>query len=117
MEDDVQTNAQLMAANNQYIKTAEKGLGLDQEGIQLPVQYVVADDTEASLREQLKEATPEEKVGIQTKIENQQQIKKDILDTFADEHPEITPEANVDEINSALADTFERRNNYIQRFC
>jgi len=106
MEDDVQTNAQLMAANNQYIKTAEKGLGLGQEGIQLPVQYVVADDTEASLREQLKEATPEEKVGIQTKIENQQQIKKDILDTFADEHPEITPEANVDEINSALADTF-----------
>lgn len=106
MEDDVQTNAQLMAANNQYIKTAEKGLGLDQEGIQLPVQYVVADNTEASLREQLKEATPEEKVGIQTKIENQQQIKKDILDTFADEHPEITPEANVDEINSALADTF-----------
>lgn len=106
MEDDVQTNAQLMAANNQYIKTAEKGLGLDQEGIQLPVQYVVADNTEASLREQLKDATPEEKVGIQTKIENQQQIKKDILDTFADEHPEITPEANVDEINSALADTF-----------
>ena len=106
MEDDVQTNAQLMAANNQYIKTAEKGLGLDQDGIQLPVQYVVADNTEASLREQLKEATPEEKVGIQTKIENQQQIKKDILDTFADEHPEITPEANVKEINSALADTF-----------
>lgn len=109
MEDDVQTNAQLMAANNQYIKTAEKGLGLDQEGIQLPVQYVVADNTEASLREQLKDATPEEKVGIQTKIENQQQIKKDILDTFADEHPEITPEANVDEINSALADTFEEK--------
>lgn len=109
MEDDVQTNAQLMAANNQYIKTAEKGLGLDQDGIQLPVQYVVADNTEASLREQLKDATPEEKVGIQTKIENQQQIKKDILDTFADEHPEITPEANVDEINSALADTFEEK--------
>ena len=106
MGDDVETNAQLIAANNQYIKTAEKGLGLGQEGIQLPVQYVVADNTEASLREQLKEATPEEKVGIQTKIENQQQIKKDILDTFADEHPEITPEANVDEINSALADTF-----------
>ena len=84
MEDDVQTNAQLMAANNQYIKTAEKGLGLGQEGIQLPVQYVVADNTEASLREQLKEATPEEKVGIQTKIENQQQIKKDIKAALKD---------------------------------
>lgn len=109
MEDDVQTHAEFMAANNQYIKTAEKGLGLEQEGVQLPVQYVVADDTEASLREQLKEATPEEKVGIQTEIENQQQIKKDILDTFAEEHPEITPEANVDEINSALAETFEEK--------
>ena len=109
MGDDAETNAQLIAANNQYIKTAEKGLGLDQGGIQLPVEYVVADNTEENLREQLKNATPEEKVGIQTKIENQQQIKKDILDTFADEHPEITPEANVDEINSALADTFEEK--------
>ena len=108
-DNSVENNAQLIATNNRYIKTAEEGLGLNKDGIQLPVQYVVADNTEASLREQLKDATPEEKVGIQTKIENQQQIKKDILDTFADEHPEITPEANVDEINSALADTFEEK--------
>lgn len=106
MEDDVQTNAQLMAANNQYIKTAEKGLGMDLDGVQLPVEYVVADNTEANLREQLKEATPDEKVGIQTKIENQQEIKKDILDTFADEHPEIhpniTPDSTEEDINKAV---------------
>jgi len=106
MEDDVQTNAQLMAANNQYIKTAEKGLGMDLEGVQIPVEYVVADNTEANLREQLKDATPEEKVGIQTKIENQQEIKKDILDTFADEHPEIhpniTPDSTEEDINKAV---------------
>ena len=105
-DNSVENNAQLIAANNQYIKTAEKGLGMDLEGVQLPVEYVVADNTEANLREQLKEATPDEKVGIQTKIENQQEIKKDILDTFADEHPEIhpniTPDSTDEEINKAV---------------
>lgn len=108
-DNSVENNAQLIAANNQYIKTAEKGLGMDLEGVQLPVEYVVADNTEANLREQLKKATPDEKVDIQAEIENQQEIKKDILDTFADEHPEITPETNVEEINSALADTFAEK--------
>ena len=105
-DNSVENNAQLIAANNQYIKTAEKGLGMDLEGVQLPVEYVVADNTEANLREQLKEATPDEKVGIQTKIENQQEIKKDILDTFADEHPEIhpniTPDSTEEDINKAV---------------
>lgn len=105
-DNSVENNAQLIAANNQYIKTAEKGLGMNLEGIQMPVEYVVADNTEANLREQLKDATPEEKVEIQTEIENQQQIKKDILDTFADEHPEIhpniTPDSTEEEINKAV---------------
>lgn len=116
-DNSVENNAQLIAANNQYIKTAEKGLGMNLEGVQMPVEYVVADNTEANLREQLKEATPEEKVGIQTEIENQQEIKKDILDTFADEHPEIhpniTPDSTeeevkeaVEQVNSALDESF-----------
>jgi len=116
-DNSVENNAQLIAANNQYIKTAEKGLGMDLEGVQIPVEYVVADNTEANLREQLKDATPEEKVEIQTEIENQQQIKKDILDTFADEHPEIhpniTPDSTeeeikeaVEQVNSALDESF-----------
>lgn len=109
-DNSIENNAQLISANNQYIKTAEKGLGMDLEGVQIPVEYVIADNAEVNLRNQLQDAVQSgnktEAIRIQGEIENQQQIKKDILDIFADEHPEIhpeiTPDSTEEEINKAV---------------
>lgn len=109
-DNSVSNNAQLIATQDKYISTATSGLGLNQEGIKLPVQYEIAADAEANLKEQLKSATSEEeKIELQAEIENQQQIQQDVLDTFAKEHPEITPETDVSEINSALDSTFDSK--------
>ena len=106
-DNSVSNNAALIAAQDQYVAKAEKGLGLDQEGIVMPVQYELSKESENSLKEQLKNTTDEqEKIELQAEIENEQEVQQDILNDFADAHPEITPEMSVEDINKALASTF-----------
>ena len=107
-DNSVSNNAALIAAQDQYVAKAEKGLGLDQEGVNLPIDYQLSKQSEASLKEQLKNTTDgQEKIELQAEIQNEQQLQQDVLNTFADEHPEITPEMSVDEINSALDESFK----------
>lgn len=106
-DNSVSNNAALIAAQDQYVAKAEKGLGLDQEGIVMPVQYELSKESENSLKEQLKNTTDEqEKIELQAEIENEQEVQQDILNDFADAHPEITPETDVSKINKALETQF-----------
>ena len=107
MDDDVGTRAQLLAEQDRYNATAERGLGLDQDKVLLPVEYELSKESESDLKEQLKNTTDkDEKLELQAEIGNEQQVQKDILETFADAHPEITPETSVEDINKALQETF-----------
>ena len=107
-DNSVSNNASLIAAQDQYVAKAEEGLGLNREGVILPIDYQLSKQSEASLKEQLKNTTDDqEKIELQAEIQNEQQLQQDVLNTFADEHPEITPEMSVDEINSALDESFK----------
>lgn len=105
----VANRAALISKRDQYVETAEKGLGLDQEGIKMPVEYELAQDAEQSLKNQLANtdlSDDKKRIELQAEIDNQQQIQQDVLTAFADAHPEITPEMSVEDINAALASTF-----------
>ena len=101
----VENYAQVLAGNQQYIQTAESGVGFDNEGVKIPVEYVANEDTIATLQEQLKSATNEEdKIAIQAQIVNLQEVQKDLLNAFSTAHPEINADSSIDEINSAWND-------------
>ena len=101
----VENYAQVIAGNEQYIQTAEKGIGFDTDGVTIPVEYVANEDTIAVLKQQLSEATSEEdKVAIQAEITNLQELQKDLLNAFSDAHPEINAESSIDEVNAAWND-------------
>ena len=98
----VENYAQVLAGNQQYIQTAESGVGFDTEGVKIPVEYVTNEDTISTLQEQLKSVTSEEeKIAIQAQIVNLQEVQKDLLNAFSDAHPEINAESSMDEINDA----------------
>ena len=103
-DNSVSNNAQLIATQDKYISKAKEGLGLNQENVKLPVQFEIAKESEEQLKEKLKDTSdPDKKLELQAEIENAQDIQKQILDTFAQEHPEINAETNVEKINSALS--------------
>lgn len=98
----VENYAQVLAGNQQYIQTAESGVGFDTEGVKIPVEYVTNEDTISTLQEQLKSVTSEEeKIAIQAQIVNLQEVQKDLLNAFSDAHSEINAESSMDEINDA----------------
>jgi len=104
----VADNAALIVKQDKYISQGKSGTGLDKEGVTLPVEFVAAANTEQKLKEELKNTSDESrKVELQAEIENQQDIQKEVLDSFANEHPEITPEADVSQINNALQSQFD----------
>lgn len=99
----VDNNAQVIAGNDKYISTAREGLGLDNEGVKIPVEYEANEESIAALKTQLKNATSDkDKVKIQAEIENLQDIQKQLLDKFSEVHPEINVESSPDEVNKAL---------------
>ena len=107
MDDDVATHAALISERDKYTETAERGLGLDKEGVVLPVEYELSKQSEQSLKDQLHNTTDKDtRLELQAEIENEQEVQQDILNDFADAHPEITPEMSVEDINKALASTF-----------
>lgn len=104
--------ANLLAGNDKYISQAKESLGLEQEGIKIPVQFKQNENSINELREQLsKETNEENKIEIQAKIANLQDMQKDILDAFSDAHPEINMDSTVEEINKAWKE-FSESNEY-----
>lgn len=79
---DSQTWAELIAGQKSYREKSEEGLGLNVEGIQIPVQYTDAEDAIANLQSQLMNATDGEKVQIQAEISNLYDIQNDLLNAF-----------------------------------
>ena len=105
----VENYAQYYSANKQYIDISKSTLGLDKEGIQLPVQITGA-ETELNQLISMMRATndPDRKVELQAEITNKQELIKSMLNDFSDQHPEITPDTDVDTVNNALADYFSK---------
>ena len=108
--------AGLLSGNDQYINTAKENLGFNTEGFQVPVQYQATEDSIAKLKEQLHNTTNEEdKVEIQAKIANLQELQKDFLDAFSEMHPEINAESSPEEVMTAWND-FLSKNETSQLF-
>lgn len=79
---DSQTWAELIAGQKSYREKSEEGLGLNQEGVQIPVQYDVAEDSISVLQSQLMTATEDQKVQIQAEISNIYDIQNELLNAF-----------------------------------
>lgn len=101
-DDSVANYSKVIAGNQKYINTAEEGLGLNTEGVKIPVEYEATEKTIDSLKAQLKNVTSDEdKVEIQAEITNLQELQKQLLDGFSTAHPEINAESSMEEINTA----------------
>lgn len=79
---DSQTWAELIAGQKSYREKSEEGLGLNEEGVQVPVQYTVAESSISALQSQLMTATEDEKVQIQAEISNIYDIQNELLNAF-----------------------------------
>lgn len=79
---DSQTWAELISGQKSYREKSEEGLGLNQEGVQIPVQYTVAENSISALQSQLMTATEDEKVQIQAEISNIYDIQNELLNAF-----------------------------------
>ena len=79
---DSQTWAELIAGQKSYREKAEEGLGLNEEGVQVPVQYTVAESSISALQSQLMTATEDQKVQIQAEISNIYDIQNELLNAF-----------------------------------
>lgn len=105
-----ETNASIIAANDEYISKAKQGTGLNKKGVEIPAAFKVNDDSLKDLYSQLEEAEfgSDEYFEIQAKIQNTQEIQKDLYNFFSQVHPEINAESNADEINAAWNDFFSK---------
>lgn len=102
-------HAALIVKQQDYIEKLTEGLGFNQEGIKIPVELEEAQASEASARDNLLAAIQSgDTAGIlkyQMEVENAQEEQKRILDEFAEAHPEITPETDVEKINKAIEES------------
>lgn len=100
-DNSVENHAKVIGGNQKYIDTAEKGVGFGTEGVIIPVEYTANEDTIEALRNQLNNASSEgDKIKIQAEIENLQEVQKQLLDSFAEAHPEINAESSMEEVNA-----------------
>lgn len=97
----VENYANVIAGNDQYINAAKKGVGLDNEEVELPVILETTENTIEDLQHELKNASDDEKLELQAELANKQELEKSILNSFSDQNPEITPETDPSEINKA----------------
>lgn len=80
---DTNTWAELNAGKKSYRETAEEGLGLNQEGIQIPVEYTTTEDTISALQSQLIGIEDEEtKIQVQAEISNLYDLQNDLINSF-----------------------------------
>ena len=90
--------ANAIVGQEELIKNYEESLGLDREGITIPAIF----DT-ASLYEQLQNASSnEEIIEIQAKISNKNESYQKYLEFLSEQHPELTPELNIDDANDII---------------
>jgi len=107
-DNSVENYANVIAGNERYINTAKEGIGLNNEEVKLPVILETTENSIADLQNELKTASGEEKVEIQAELANKQELEKAILNSFSDQNPEITPEADTSEINKAWDKYFDK---------
>lgn len=94
----VTSYANAIVGQEEIISNYEDALGLSREGITIPAVY----DTTA-LYEQLQEATENEDIiEIQAKICDINDSYKSFLESLSENHPELTPELNIDDANDII---------------
>ncbi len=82
----------------EIIRNYEEALGLDRDGITIPAKF----DTTA-LYEELKNASDNnEIIEIQAQIVDKNKSYEAYLKTLSEEHPELTPELNIDDTNDIV---------------
>ena len=90
--------ANAIVGQEELINNYEESLGLDREGITIPARF----DTD-SLYEQLQNASSnEEIIEIQAKISNKNESYQKYLEFLSEQHPELTPELNIDDANDII---------------
>ena len=97
-EQGVQEYAAVIAKQGAYNKKAEEMTGGDKKGVKLPVEYELSKERENEFRQELAKnidkLTPKEKIKLEAQISNEQKLRQGILDSFAKDHPEITPDTD-----------------------
>ena len=102
--------ANLLSGNDKYINTAINNLGLNKQGIKVPVEFTTNESKIEKLKQQLAKTTDEKtKIKIQAEIANIQEVQKNLMDAFSDAHPEINADSSIEEIANAL-DSFFKSN-------
>ena len=97
-----------ISKQQKYNQTAEHAMGIDREGIKLPVEYVVAKQNLDSLQEQLATATNNGDIELQAKLQPQVDSLGELVGAFDDamlhSDMKLTPELEIDEANERLSD-------------
>ena len=100
----------LLSGNDKYINTAKNNLGLNKQGVKVPVEFTTNESKIEKLKQQLTKTTDEKtKIKIQAEIANIQEVQKNLMDAFSDAHPEINADSSIEEIANAL-DSFFKSN-------
>ena len=90
--------ANAIVGQEKLINNYEESLGMNREGITIPARF----DTD-SLYEQLQNASSnEEIIEIQAKISNKNESYQKYLEYLSEQHPELTPELNIDDANDII---------------
>lgn len=100
--------ANVIAQNNRYISTAKDGVGLSQQGIEIPATITNIDSSITELQKKMQKATGKQKIELQADIANLQELQKGVLNSFSDLHPEITAESDPSQVTAAWEDYFSK---------
>ena len=100
--------ANVIAQNNRYISTAKEGVGLSQQGIEIPATITNIDSSISELQKKMQKATGKQKIELQADIANLQELQKGVLNSFSDLHPEITAESDPSQVTAAWEDYFSK---------
>lgn len=100
--------ANVIAQNNRYISTAKEGVGLSQQGIEIPATITNIDSSISELQKKMQKATGKQKIELQADIANLQELQKGVLNSFSDLHPEITAESDPSQVTAAWQDYFSK---------
>lgn len=101
----------VIAGNSQYISQAKQGMNLSE--IDMPVHFDGIEYEISTLKNQLSKAieegaSEEQIIELQAQIANKQELEKSILNDFSDQHPEITPETDISQVQAAVDDYFSK---------
>lgn len=105
---DATTWATAISKQQKYTQVSEHAMGIDREGIELPVSYKIAKESFADLQSQLKEAVDngdtELIAKLQPQVENAGELVNSLDDAIRESKPELSPTLDVSEANKQLSD-------------